>query len=204
MIIPLFPFGAGRWINAIGIALLLLLTLQLNAQDNRSGKSLPISISLFSESVSLPNFRGFFSNPNWGVRIGTEFYYRQRDGHQLLQNVQLGYYRHNGFQQGVFATTSFGYRKFFGNFFADATIGGGYLHLISEMRRYEPDGDGYRPASLRMHKFMPVVGLGVGYRFNKVSIFSRYEAFGEMPFNYKGVPVLPHKMLHVGALINGL
>lgn len=173
----------------------------LAAQDSGKGMKMPITVSLFTESVSLPNFRGFFKNPNWGVRIGTEFYYRQNDGRQLLQTLNFGYYRHDGLHHGMFASTEFGYRKFIGNFFADATIGAGYLHLISELRRYESDGIGYRPASQRMHKIMPTIGLGMGYRFGDVTVFSRYEMFGEMPFNYGGSPVLPHKALHFGTRI---
>lgn len=160
----------------------------------------PLNVSVFTESISLPNFRGFFKNPNWGVRIGTEFYFRQNDGRQLLQTLQLGYYRHDGFHQGLFASTEFGYRRFIGNFFADATIGAGYLHLISELQRYEPDGgSGYRLASQRMHKFMPTVGLGAGWRIGDVAVFSRYELFGEAPFAQGGSPLLPHKALHFGA-----
>jgi hypothetical protein len=174
---------------------------KLAAQDGGKGVKMPITVSVFSESVSLPNFRGFFKNPNWGVRIGTEFYYRQSSGRQTLQTLQFGYYHHDGLHQGIFASTEFGYRKFFGNFFADATIGAGYLHLVSDLRRYEPDGNGYRPASQRMHKVMPTLGVGLGYRFGDVTVFSRYEMFGEMPFNYGGSPVLPHKALHLGTRI---
>ncbi len=170
----------------------------LTAQDSGRNMSMPLTVSVFSESVSLPNFQGFFKNPNWGVRIGTEFYYRQNDGRQLLQTVNLGYYHHNGLQQGIFVSSEFGYRKFIGHFFADATIGAGYLHLISELKRYEPVGNGYKNASQRMHKVMPTVGLGLGYRFGDVTVFSRYEMFGEMPFAYGGTPLLPHKALHLG------
>lgn len=179
--------------------LFLLFAGSSSAQENEQIRPLPLTISLFSESVSLPNFRGFFRQPNWGVRIGTEFYYRRRDNSQLLQAVQLGYYRHDGFQQGVFLSTAFGYRRLFGRFSADATIGAGYLHLITDLPRYEPVGDGYQPASQRLHKFMPTLGLGMGYRLGEVTVFSRYELFGELPFSYKGVPVLPHKTLHLGA-----
>ncbi|MFM9948051.1 MAG: hypothetical protein ACKV1O_08950 [Saprospiraceae bacterium] len=171
---------------------------ELAAQDGGKGMKMPITISVFSESVSLPNFRGFFKNPNLGVRIGTEFYYRQSSDRQTFQTLQLGYYHHNGLHQGIFASTEFGYRKFIGNFFADATIGAGYLHLISDLRRYEPNGDGYRPASQRMHKVMPTLGLGLGYRFGEMTVFSRYEMFGEIPFSNGGSPVLPHKALHLG------
>lgn len=190
--------------NGVLLSLLLLTSWLIEAQDDSRQLTLPVIVSLFSESVSLPNFRGLFKSPGWGVRIGTEFYYSQKENRQLLQTLHLGYYHHSGFQQGIWLNSEFGYRKFVGNFFADATIGAGYLHLISELKRYKPNGDAYAPASQRLHKFMPSLGLGLGYQFNNVAIFSRYELFGEIPFNYKGTPVLPHKTLHAGIRIQSL
>jgi hypothetical protein len=198
MAFQLSVFKKRRFIPVLLAGLFCLSAGNLTAQDSSRKVPIPITISVFSESVSLPNFRGFFKKPNWGVRIGTEFYYRQNEGRQMLQTLQVGYYHHDGLHQGVFVSSEFGYRKFFGNFFADATVGGGYLHLVSDLRRYEPDGNGFRPASQRMHKFMPTLGLGLGYRFGDVTLFSRYEMFGEMPFAQDGSPVLPHKALHVG------
>lgn len=171
---------------------------ELAAQDNGKGMKMPVTISVFSEAVSLPNFRGFFKNPNLGIRIGTEFYYRQSSDRQTFQNLQLGYYHHDGLHQGIFVSTDFGYRRLIGNFSADVTIGVGYLHLVSELARYEPDGNGHSPASQRLHKVMPTLGLGLGYLIDEVTIFSRFEMFGEMPFNSGGSPVLPHKALHFG------
>lgn len=197
-----FRFSLPRFLFPLAAALFLLGSGRLSAQAGDSRASLPITVSVFSESVSLSNFRGLFKSPGWGIRIGAEWYYRQNDGRQVLQTLHVGYYNHEGFQQGLFVSSEFGYRKFFGGFFADATIGGGYLHLISDLKRYEPSGDGYRNASQRLHKFMPTVGLGLGYRFDKVTLFSRYEAFGELPFSYKGVPLLPHQALHVGTRFN--
>lgn len=171
-----------------------------HGQESPAPSGLPVSVSLFSHSISLPNFRGFFKEPNWGVRIGTEWAYRKKDGSHWLQTLHLGYYHHDGFQQGVFAGTEFGYRKRLGAFAADLTLGANYLHLVSELRRYEPVSDGFQPASQRMHKLMPSLGLAMSYRTGvSTDLFLRYEAFGEIPFSYKGVPVLPHKALHLGA-----
>ncbi len=185
-----------------GLLVALFSPLRLAAQGSELRGGIPLTVSVFSESVSLPDFRGLFRGPGWGVRLGTELCYRQGDGHRLLQTINLGYYHHPGFQQGVYVSSEFGYRKRFGGFFADATIGGGYLHLVSSMKRYEPDGEGYRNASPRLHKFMPTIGLGLGYQFGKMAFFSRYEAFGELPFSYRGAPALPHRSLHVGTRFN--
>lgn len=105
-------------------------------------------------------------------------------------------------QQGLFVSSEFGYRKFFGHFFADATVGAGYLHLVSDLKRYESSGNGYRPAPQRLLKIMPTVGLGLGYRFGDVTVFSRYEMFRETPFAQGGTPVLPHRALHSGLDFN--
>jgi hypothetical protein len=50
---------------------------------------------------------------------------------------------------------------------------------------------------------MPVAGIGAGHRFrNGFDLFGRYEIFGEMPFGLLGVPILPHKALHLGTRLN--
>ncbi|GAA4462764.1 hypothetical protein GCM10023189_39870 [Nibrella saemangeumensis] len=176
-----------------------------NAQDApgpRRPLSSPITVSVFSESISLPTFKGFFEKPNVGVRIGTELYYRNRPGSQLFQTVNLGYYHHRALHHGLFVSSEFGYRKFIGPLYLDATIGGGYLHLIPTVPMYRSAGGEFTRVSPHLHKFMPTLGLGAGYRINqRTSVFSRYEVFGEMPV-VQDVPVLPHKALHVGARLS--
>lgn len=173
------------------------------AQDPASQKgTLPLTITLFSESVSLPNFRNIFKNPNLGIRIGTELYYSKNENRQLIQTINLGYYYHKDFQNGLYLTSEFGYRKFFNKAFADATVGVGYLLINSALPRYELKGNDYERISSTFGRIMPTIGLGAGYQFDKVSIFSRYEMFGETPFGYKGVPALPHKAFHVGTRFN--
>ena len=173
------------------------------AQDTGSQKgTLPLTITLFSESVSLPNFRNIFKNPNLGIRIGTELYYSKNESRQLIQTINLGYYYHKDFQNGLYLSSEFGYRKFFNNAFVDATVGVGYLLINSALPRYERNGNDYERIGNTFGRIMPTIGLGAGYRFDKVSIFSRYEMFGETPFNYKGVPALPHKAIHVGTRFN--
>ncbi|RYC71302.1 hypothetical protein [Spirosoma sordidisoli] len=164
----------------------------------------PLTISLFSESVSLPTFKGFLRRPNLGVRIGTEFYYRNRPGSQLIQTLNVGFYHHRGLQSGLYLNTELGYRKFIGGFFAEGFIGLGALGLSQQLRRYERTETGdFRLASRWMLRAMPSVSAGVGYQFGRqttmpVTLFTRYEAFGETPFSNRGIPVLPHSALHIG------
>jgi hypothetical protein len=184
-------------ITAMGINMLTY------AQDRglKSGK-LPLNITLFSESVSMPNFRNFFKDPNLGIRIGTELYYSKNENRQLIQTINLGYYYHKDFQNGLYLSSEFGYRKFFNNAFVDATVGAGYLLIDSALPRYELNGNDYEKIGNTFGRIMPTIGLGAGYQFDKVSVFSRYEMFAETPFGLNGMPVLPHKALHVGTRFN--
>jgi hypothetical protein len=184
------------------IPLLILLTGATQAQELPVRNPVPITISVYSESVGVPNFKNFFKDPSIGIRVGTEFYYTNKSGHQTLQTVNLGYYYHKDFQSGVYISTEFGYRKFIGDFFLDGTIGGGYLLITSALPRYENRGNDYEKISNTFGRFMPTLGIGAGYRFNSVMVFSRYEMFGEMPFGFKGLPALPHKTLHFGTRFN--
>lgn len=178
---------------------LTLLTTALCAQEKAGASRFPLTLTLFTESVSLPDFHNTFSPPNWGVRIGTEIPWRSSENGRLFQTFNVGYYRHKDLQQGLYFSSELGYRHFFGNLFADATLGGGYLRLVSELPQYESANEGFRKTSTAIGKFMPTLGLGLGYRIGEVSLFTRYEAFGEMPINHQGVPVLPHSALHLGA-----
>ena len=182
---------------------LLVAALSQAQESARRRPALPLTFSLFSESVSLPTLRGFLRNPNLGVRLGTELYYRNRPGAKLFQTVNLGYYYHRSLHHGLYVSTELGYRRYLGPLFVDGTIGGGYLHLVSRVPVYAPAGDGnFTKPSPRFHKFMPTLGVGAGCRLTEyASLFARYELFGQMPIA-QDIPVLPHKALHLGARLN--
>ncbi len=181
-------------------ALVLALTATtLAAQEKSALTRLPLTLTLFTESVSLPDFHNTFSPPHWGVRLGTEIPWSSTEKAGVFQTLNVGYYRHKKFQQGFYVSSEVGFRQFFGNVFADATLGVGYLLLRSDLPRYEPQDNGYQKLTPNLHKFMPTVGVGVGYKMGRMSVFTRYEAFGEMPINHPSAPILPHSALHIGA-----
>lgn len=165
-------------------------------------KKFPLTVSLYSESVSIPNLRSIIKNPHLGVRVGTEFYYSSHRRHKVFQTFNVGYYHHRDFQNGYYASSEFGYRKFINHFFMDVTAGLGYLLIDSAFPRYERKGNEFYPVGNTFGRIMPTVGLGVGHQFNRLSVFGRYELFGEVPFGYKNVPALPHQSLHLGTRFN--
>ncbi len=174
----------------------------LMAQIDTPSGGIPLTVTVFSESVSLPNFKNVFKNGSLGVRIGTEFYYSKSDSRQLVQTINLSYYSHKDLHNALSLTSEFGYRRFFGNAFADATVGMGYMLIHSAMPRYENVNGEFIKTSSTFGRFAPTLGLGAGYRFKKFSAFSRYEMFGEMPFGFKGITALPHKTIHLGTRLN--
>lgn len=185
-------------------AVLLGFSMLSFAQDPPSLRQggFPIRVSIFSESVSLPQLGTLFKSPHLGIRIGTELYYSKNTCSMLLQTVDVGYYRHKDFQSGFFLSSEFGYRKFIHNTFMDVTAGIGYLRIDSALPRYEKVGDDYLAIGGTFGRVMPTVGLGIGHQLDRFAVFSRYEFFGEMPFGFRGVPALPHQALHLGTRFN--
>src|SRR5690606_26977818 len=165
-------------------------------------RSLPIVISIFSESVSLAQFRQTFKSPHIGFRIGTELYYNKKSPSRMYQTINVGYYHHKQLHNGFFLSSEFGYRKFFHHTFLDVSAGVGYLLVDSALPRYKKSGHDYQAISSTFGRIMPTLGIGLGHQFSHVAIFSRYELFGEMPFGFKGIPALPHQSLHLGTRFN--
>lgn len=182
---------------ALGLSGSLGVSLAQDLPAARSRTGLPLTVTVFAESITLPTLRKL-QKGGIGIKVGTEFYYRNRPGAQTFQTLNLGLYRHPGVQSGLFVASEFGFRKFVGPVFADATIGGGALLLRSVSPAYvrQEDTSEFRKASPYQFKFMPSVGVGMGVRFAGGStVFARYELFGEMPFSQI---VLPHQALHIG------
>ncbi|MCX6316045.1 MAG: hypothetical protein NTW29_02040 [Bacteroidetes bacterium] len=177
--------------------------MSVQAQNPTLGvKQLPFKVTIFTESIGLPNFGRFFKQSGFGVRIGTEFYYANKKNDQFFQTVNMGFYSHKKFASAFFISTEAGYRRYFGSFFTDATLGGGIQFSRSALPAYKPSATGFEKSGGNLVRFMPVVGLGTGYSFNKTAVFARYEVFGEMPFGYQGVSALPHQTIHVGAQLH--
>jgi hypothetical protein len=183
------------------LLLLLGISSLANAQEKTQPRpGLPLTVSLFSESVSLPNFKNLLKG-GIGIRVGTELYYRNRPGHQFIQTLNVGYYFHPRLQSGLYVNSEVGYRKFIGNFYTEAFLGGGALGISSRYPSYKRSASGeYQKAPQIALKFMPSASVGVGYRFNRqTTVFTRYEVFGEMPFSQI---LLPHKAIHVGTKLS--
>jgi hypothetical protein len=173
------------------------------AQNPYSGsKPHLIKLSLFSESIGIPNFSRFLKQSGLGLRVGTELYYGNNSNCQYFQTINLGFYSHKGFASAFFISTEAGYRRYFGSFFSDATLGGGIQFSHSYLPVYKRTENGYVQSKGNLVRIMPILGLGAGYQFNKAAVFTRYELSGDMPFGYKGIIALPHQNIHIGTQVS--
>ncbi|MBY0537100.1 MAG: hypothetical protein K2P88_14715 [Chitinophagaceae bacterium] len=177
----------------------LFSNMNLKAQNPFAhSRQMPFKVTIFAETIGLTNLSRFFKKSGVGIKAGTEFYYSNGSRQQFFQTLNVGVYRHKNYASAFFLSSEVGYRHFFGRVFADATLGGGVQFSNTDLPTYRPSGEGYDKTSGRLIRFMPVIGLGTGYHFNKSAVFARYELMGEMPFRYKGIPVLPHQSFNLG------
>lgn len=186
----------------LGCYLVFSFTFSAKAQNPYSAKKPHlIKLTLFTESIGVPNFSRFLKQSGLGLRVGTELYYRNNPRGQYFQTINLGFYSHRNFASAFFVTTEAGYRKYFGSFFSDATLGAGIQFSHSYLPVYKRTENGYVQSKGNLIRMMPVLGLGAGYNFNKAAVFTRYELSGEMPFGYKGIIALPHQNIHIGTQV---
>jgi hypothetical protein len=84
---------------------LLCLSILVGAQEAAQKSRIPFKVTVFSESVGMPNLRNLFRRPNVGVRLGTELYYKQTSGHHVFQTVNVGFYHHRNLHSACFVTS---------------------------------------------------------------------------------------------------
>lgn len=189
-----------RWLSCFSMIGLILLINPVFSQDLAVPSGVPVSLSLFSESVRLPGTRGLNERrAGWGIRLSTGF----PVGHSrnLFHSFSLGYFHHPEVSDGIYFNTEIGASKSLGRFFTGASIGGGYLLRFSSFPVYKREEAGFKKVSPVLHKFMPVIGLTAGYELNQWSLYFRYEIFGEIPF-LSGHPILPYQAFHLGTQKN--
>src|SRR5690606_15880020 len=71
-------------------------------------ESMPVNISIFSESTSMP-FTRFLTTPfHPGIQIGTEFEGRTMNQWRFYPSINLGYMFHNKLFQGIYLNADLG------------------------------------------------------------------------------------------------
>ncbi|MEL6675590.1 MAG: hypothetical protein AAFR61_25505 [Bacteroidota bacterium] len=171
------------------------------------GPQLPLRISLFTHSIGMP-FKTAIKRPlNWGVSVGTTYFYRKGDNHSWGQGFDLAWYRHKNLDQGLMLRTSFRYEYTtpFG-LTAGPIVSLGYLLTLNEREMYRLNERGaYEPIPLASRSSL-MIGIGgrLGFDLSKVSNsllkpYIEYDWAAQTPHS-QITSVFPHSMVHIGAI----
>lgn len=184
--------------------MLLTFSLLLKAQN----KYMPINISLFNESTSVP-FTHFFTVPiHPGLQLGTEFNYRNKKQSRIFQTANVSYFYHNHLAQGIGLTSELGYEKRLKNGFAFSfLLGTGYLHTFTTSEEFIfKNGQYVKNTDKGNSRLYPSLSFETGcyLKFSSKAsskIFMRYQSWVEYPYSPDFIPVMAHINLHIGTKI---
>lgn len=170
------------------------------------GKKIPVTISLYNESTSMP-FTKVFSLPlHPGIAISTEFDYNKSPvKSRIFQTLGVNYYYHKHFNQAVTFLTEFGYEyRFKVGIELSALLGLGYMRGFRTKTEYEYKNGGYVIAkNVGVGRVTPSFSMETGYYLsslekNNIKIFARYQIWIEFPFSPGFIALLPHSNFHLG------
>jgi hypothetical protein len=180
---------------------LLLFTFYSVAQTEK----IPINLSIFNESTSIP-FTRFFTTPiHPGIQVGTELNYHATDRNRLFQTLNLSYFYHGHLNQGIALHTEFGYEHRLSNGLSfSGLLGVGYMRTYAVSEEFVFENDQYiQKEDTGNSRFFPSLSVDTGYYLKKQEkdsprIFIRYQAWAEYPYSPDFIPIMSHVNLHVG------
>ncbi|MES1224342.1 MAG: hypothetical protein ABUT20_53095 [Bacteroidota bacterium] len=140
-----------------------------------------------------------------GIEVSTGFNWSEKARHDWYQELQLGYTYHRWVQHTISLYTSVGYKyKFPKGFYADISIGAGYLHAIpdSKVFKLESDGSYKKKINFGRPQALAALGIGIGKTFvSGKAIFLKYQQRLQTPFIKSYVSLLPANMMQAGVVI---
>jgi hypothetical protein len=169
-------------------------------------KAIPISLSLFNESTTIP-FTRFVTTPfHPGIQLGNEFNYKNKEHSRLFQTANICYFFHNYLAQGIGLNTELGYEyRFKSGLTFEGLLGVGYMHTFATTEEFTfSNGQYKRKADKGNARLYPSFSIDIGYYLkrkesNSPKIFIRYQSWVEYPYSPDFIPVMTHINLHVGA-----
>jgi len=168
-------------------------------------RKLPVIISFGNEATAIP-YTTIFTSPVHPVfQFGTEFQYKTGPHFSFYQTANLGYIYHNYLYQGFYVNSQVGYDyKFNFGLNLKALFGLGYLHTFSTREEYQFSNGTYANGTdWGNARLMPMLSLGLGYRFNtenpqSTEAFLLYNSWVEYPYSPDFIPVMTHIGLEFG------
>jgi hypothetical protein len=185
------------------IAVAFLISLTASSQKKY------LSLAAFNTQTAMPfvKFFGMFTDQfHPGIEAGYGINISVKEKHDWFIDFKLACFYHRFVQTGIHLYADFGYRyKFNDRFFAEASIGAGYMHSIpatAKLKLYD-DGVYVNNKGIGRMQAMATFGLGLGYAFNPhakkpVAVFTTYQQRIQMPFVKSYVPLLPYNSFMIG------
>ncbi len=167
---------------------------------------LPVTVSIYNESTSMP-FTTWWSDPvHPGVEVGTAFYGTSDRALQVYPAIRLGYLLHRPLFQAVHVNVELGVDYRHGSGLTLHTkLGAGYLLTLATRTEYVPQGGQLVAQRDRgNHRVMPSLTLGLGYRLKprdprSTEIFLLHQTWLEYPYAGDFIPLMSHTNLQLGA-----
>lgn len=168
-----------------------------------------VSLAAFNTQTAMPfgKFFGMFTDQfHPGVEAGYGINISVKEKHDWFIDFKLACFYHRFVQTGIPLYGDFGYRyKFNDRFFAEASMGAGYMHSIPATAKLKLNDDGVyvNNKGIGRMQAMATFGLGLGYTFNPhakkpVAVFTTYQQRIQMPFVKSYVPLLPYNSFMIG------
>ena len=185
------------------IAVVLLTSLGASCQEKY------FSLSAFNTQTAMPfgKFFGMFTDQfHPGIEAGYGINISVKQKHDWFVDFKIACFYHRFVQTGIPLYADFGYRyKFNDKFFAEASLGAGYMHSIPATAKLELNDNGMyvNNKGIGRVQAMATFGLGFGYSFNPsakkpASVFATYQQRIQMPFVKSYVPMLPYNSFMIG------
>lgn len=164
-----------------------------------------ISVSVFSESTSVP-FTKIIDKPlHPGIQMGTDFSWQEGKNVRLYPSINIGYMIHKPLFQGLYINLELGLDiKTQIGFNAKAKLGLGYLLTFAGQNEFRLEHGVYSNEGAHGNsRIMPSLSLGVGYDTEKkkaasTEIFVMHQTWLEYPYASEFIPMMSHSNVHLG------
>jgi hypothetical protein len=171
----------------------------------RAQDALPVRLSIFNESTSMPFSKGITTPIHPGVELGTEFLWKESKRLRLYPTLTAGYLFHRHLYQAVFLNGGLGLDLKFGfGLSVKGILSVGYMHTFTTQQEYQFDKGTYKSKNDKGNaRVIPALAFGLGYRFNRSDfkspeVFALYQTWIEYPYSPGFIPVMAHTNVHLG------
>ncbi|MBX2965294.1 MAG: hypothetical protein KF845_04050 [Cyclobacteriaceae bacterium] len=144
----------------------------------------------------------FYTNYHTYTTVGARLVWKEKNKHAWEQSLHAGYLYHRFVQHGIPVFTEIIYRQNLGKSFeARAHLGGGYLHSIPAVDRFELNSNGEyeKIKSIGRAQGMIKFSISGAYKVSSdINVLLNYGVLLQTPFVKSYVPLLPYNTFQVG------